>query len=150
MPGGDAGPAARALAGWDELARAGTIPDVYRFEQGDRYGFDFAAAGVPVFVGGTNVAADVWALGHDGGGNVYLVTTSGAVRIWNHETYALEPANRSGFTSLDAFAWALVRLAAVDARRLTAADLRAALAAGDAGGFDHFADLAGELAPRRG
>jgi hypothetical protein len=104
--------AAVALARWDELARAGAIPDMFRFEEGGMYGFDFTANEVEVYDGGADVSARLWVLGHDGGGNGYCVLPSGEVGIWNHETGEVEKHNR--FPSLDVFAWALVRVGAIE------------------------------------
>ena len=108
--------AARALARWDELARAGAIPDTFLFEEGGMYGFDFTANDVEVHDGGADVSARLWMLGHDGGGNGYCGLPSGEVGIWNHEINAVERHNR--FPSLDCFAWALVRVSAVEAGTL--------------------------------
>ena len=110
------GPGAASLARWDTLARARAIPDMFRFEEGGLYGSDFAASEVEVYDDGVEVSAGLWTLGHEGGGNRYCVLPSGEVRVWNHETSELESHNR--FPGLDAFAWALVRVGAVEAGTL--------------------------------
>jgi hypothetical protein len=107
---------AAALAHWDNLAWVGAIPDMFLFEEGGMYGFDFTANDVEVYDGGVDVSARLWMLGHDGGGNGYCVLPSGEVGIWNHETNEIEQHNR--FPSLDSFAWALVRVSAIEAGTL--------------------------------
>ncbi len=102
--------AARVLKEWDRRARAGTIPFVIALED-YQYGDDLAAAGIPVTADGEEMSSRVWSLGHDGGGNLYLVLPSGKVQVWDHET---EKLCKIAFPSLDAFAWALVLQAAAD------------------------------------
>lgn len=99
LPAGAAG----ALARWDRLARAGGIPDMFLFEEGGTYG-------------GTGGPAGLWTLGHDGGGNRYCVLPTGEIGVWDHQTGEVESHHR--FPSLDAFAWAVVRVGAIDAGTL--------------------------------
>jgi hypothetical protein len=123
---------ARILSAWDRLARAGAIPDMFSFEEGGQYGFDFVANAVTVFDGDRDVSAEVWMLGHDGGGNGYVVLPTGVVGFWDHETDELAPGGE--FPDLDVFGWAVIQFAAADAGALDIDDVVTVLNGQGSGG----------------
>jgi hypothetical protein len=120
------------LSMWDRLARAGAIPDTFYFEEGGQYGFDFVANAVSVFDGDRDIAAQVWMVGHDGGGNGYVVLPTGAVGFWDHETDRLAPDG--DFPDLDVFGWAMIQVGAAEVGVLDRDDVLAALAGQGSGG----------------
>jgi hypothetical protein len=132
--------AGRALAHWDRMARAGAIPDMFAFEEGGLYGFDFVAEQVSAVDGGRDVSDRLWMLGHEGGGNGYVVLPSGEIGIWDHESGAVGRSGR--FASLDVFGWAIVRCGAAEAGALDVDEVIDRLSAQGSGGC---AFLAGRL-----
>ncbi|MEW1737012.1 hypothetical protein AB0346_13765 [Nocardia beijingensis] len=120
---------AAALAAFDRRVRSGRMPqflDVHDWS----YGFDFAGNGCGITDSDyeTELAADdVYSIGADGGGNLYVVLTNGQIAIWFHEEEVVEGGTR--FDDLDVFLWSLVRYHAVRAgaleRRAVEADFLA-------------------------
>ncbi|WP_067538337.1 hypothetical protein [Nocardia crassostreae] len=120
---------ATALAALDRRVRSGEMPqflDVFDWS----YGFDFAGndCGIRDSDYSTELTDDdVYSIGADGGGNLYVVLTNGQVAVWFHEEEVLEGGTR--FDNLDVFVWSYVRYRAVRAGRLdlsaVAADFRA-------------------------
>jgi len=122
--------ASSALRELDEKVRSGTMPSVWLLEMvGDAsYGFDFVAKGAKVLdEEQDNIAKNVWSLGCDGRGNYYVLKQDGRVATWYPTDGDKLDANAQ-FASLDAFMWAKVRRAAVNAKKLTQAELDADLA----------------------
>ena len=117
--------AATALASLDRKVRSGTmaqILDIYDWS----YGFDFAAndCGILDSDYATELSSDdVWSIGCDGGGNYYVVLTSGRVAVWFHEEQVIE-ANTQ-YDNLDVFLWSVVRYHAVRAGALDLAAVEA-------------------------
>ncbi|MYY13442.1 hypothetical protein GT204_32340 [Streptomyces sp. SID4919] len=107
--------AATALAGFDRRVRAGTLPqrlDIHDWS----YAFDFEANGCRVLGSDYRTELsddDVWSIGADGGGNYYVVLTSGLVAVWFHEEEVIEAGTQ--FDNLDVFLWSVVRYHAVRA-----------------------------------
>lgn len=80
------------------------------------YAFDFEANGCQILDSDHETELsddDVWSIGADGGGNYYVVLTSGRVAVWFHEEEVIE-ANTQ-FDNLDVFLWSIVRYRAVRA-----------------------------------
>ncbi|WP_045748101.1 hypothetical protein [Actinoplanes rectilineatus] len=116
---------AAALTAFDALVRSGRFPNVLDVADWS-YGFDFAANGCGIVDADyeTTVTDDeVYSIGADGGGNLYVVLTDGRVAVWFHEEEVLEGDTR--FDDLDMFLWSIVRFAAVRAGRLSRADVEA-------------------------
>ncbi|WP_067980134.1 hypothetical protein [Nocardia caishijiensis] len=116
---------AAALAAFDRRVRSGRMPqflDIFEWS----YAFDFAANGCGILDAdySTELADDdVFSLGADGGGNLYVLLTTGQVAVWFHEEEVLEGDTR--FDNLDVFLWSYVRYRAVRAGRLALADIEA-------------------------
>ncbi|WP_433724244.1 hypothetical protein ACQP0C_26755 [Nocardia sp. CA-129566] len=110
---------AAALAAFDRRVRSGQLPqflDIFFWS----YGFDFAVndCGIRDSDYTTELTDDdVYSIGADGGGNLYVVLTNGQVAVWFHEEEVLEGGTR--FDNLDVFLWSYVRYRAVRAGRLT-------------------------------
>lgn len=114
--------AATALAAFDRKVRSGELAgflDIYDWS----YGFGFAANDCSILDSDYETELsddDVWSLGADGGGNLYVMLTSGRIAVWFHEEEVIE-ANTQ-FDNLDVFLWSIVRYRAV---RTGALDLAA-------------------------
>lgn len=116
--------ASKSLLAFDAKVRGGKFPTVPCLDIMDdwTYGFDFVKNGVEVLDGdGNDVAADVWTLALDGGGNHYLQLPNGKVAVWNHEESSIE--DHTQFEDLDVFLWSMLRLGAVRAKKLAKADI---------------------------
>ncbi|MFC7244149.1 hypothetical protein ACFQO7_16880 [Catellatospora aurea] len=115
--------AAAALSAFDRRVRSGAMPqflDIYDWS----YGFDFAANECEILDSDyTTVVSgdDVWSIGADGGGNYYVVLTSGRVAVWFHEEQVIEADTQ--FDNLDVFLWSVVRHGAVRAGVLNRSDV---------------------------
>ncbi|MCP2315693.1 hypothetical protein APR12_001026 [Nocardia amikacinitolerans] len=109
---------AAALAALDRRVRSGRLPqflDIFSWS----YGFDFGENGCGLLDSDytTELADDdVYSIGADGGGNLYVVLTNGQVAVWFHEEEVLEGGTR--FDNLDVFLWSFVRYRAVRAGKL--------------------------------
>ncbi|MFF9154742.1 hypothetical protein ACF1AB_21215 [Streptomyces sp. NPDC014846] len=109
------GDAATALAGFDRRVRAGALParlDIHDWS----YGFGFQANDCRILDSDYQTElsdTDVWSIGADGGGNYYVVLTSGRVAVWFHEEEVIEAGTQ--FDNLDVFVWSIVRYHAVRA-----------------------------------
>ncbi|MEW2523612.1 hypothetical protein [Streptomyces sp. NPDC047071] len=117
--------AATALAGFDRRVRSGTLPGVLDMADWS-YGFDFAANDCRILDSDYETELcddDVWSVGADGGGNYYVVRTSGRVAVWFHEEEVIEA--RTQYDSLDVFVWSVVRYHAVRAGVLDLAAVEA-------------------------
>lgn len=133
--------AATALAAFDRKVRSGAMTqclDIYDWS----YAFDFAANDCTVRDSDYETELsddDVWSLGADGGGNLYVMRTDGRVAVWFHEEEVLEEG--TDFDNLDVFLWSAVRYRAVRAGTLDLATVE-----------DDFRSLAqpGVLAPEVG
>ncbi|MEU3796028.1 hypothetical protein [Streptomyces fructofermentans] len=94
--------------------------DVYDWS----YGFEFGANGCQILDSDYETELsddDVWSLGADGGGNYYVVLTSGRVAVWFHEEEVIE--DETQFDNLDVFLWSVVRYQAVRAGVLDLAEV---------------------------
>ncbi|MEU0685948.1 hypothetical protein [Streptomyces uncialis] len=117
--------AAAALAGFDRRVRAGTLPwhlDIHDWS----YAFDFEANDCRILDSDYKTELsddDVWSIGADGGGNYYVVLTSGRVAVWFHEEEVIEAGTQ--FDNLDVFLWSVVRYHAVRAGVLDLAAVEA-------------------------
>lgn len=117
--------AATALAALDRKLRSGELPeflDIYD----SSYGFDFAANDCSVLDSDYETELgddDVWSLGADGGGNLYVMLTNGRIAVWFHEEEVIE-ANTQ-FDNLDVFLWSIVRYRAIRAGALDLAAVEA-------------------------
>ncbi|MQS38532.1 hypothetical protein [Streptomyces katsurahamanus] len=117
--------AATALAGFDRRVRSGSLPqclDIYDWS----YAFDFKANDCRILDSGYETELsddDVWSIGADGGGNYYVVLTSGRVAVWFHEEEVIEAGTQ--FDNLDVFLWSIVRYHAVRAGVLDLAAVEA-------------------------
>ncbi|MEU8898923.1 hypothetical protein [Nocardia sp. NPDC048505] len=104
---------AAALAAFDRRVRSGRMPqflDVFDWT----YGFDFAGNDCGILDSDYETELtddDVYSIGADGGGNLYVVLTNGQVAVWFHEEEVLEENTR--FDNLDVFLWSFVRYRAV-------------------------------------
>ncbi|WP_067690980.1 hypothetical protein [Nocardia jejuensis] len=109
---------AAALAAFDRRVRSGSLPqflDIFDWS----YGFDFAGNDCGILDSDYETALsddDVYSIGADGGGNLYVVLTNGQVAVWFHEEEVVETGTR--FDSLDVFLWSYVRYSAVRAGTL--------------------------------
>ncbi|WP_040777861.1 hypothetical protein [Nocardia pneumoniae] len=120
---------AAALAAFDSRVRSGRLPqflDIFDWS----YGFDFAGNDCRVIDADYPTELtddDVYSIGADGGGNLYVLLANGQVAVWFHEEQVLEGGTR--FDNLDVFLWSFVRYRAVRAGKLArsavAADFRA-------------------------
>lgn len=116
---------AAALAAFDRRVRSGRIPrflDIFDWS----YAFDFAGNDCTILDADYTTELtdeDVFSLGADGGGNLYVVLTNGQVAVWFHEEEVLEGGTR--FDNLDVFLWSYVRYRAVRAGKLARADIEA-------------------------
>lgn len=114
---------AAALAAFDRRVRSGRLPqflDIFDWS----YGFDFAGNGCGLLDADYTTALtddDVYSIGADGGGNLYVVLTTGQIAVWFHEEEVLEGGTR--FDNLDVFLWSYVRYRAVRAGRLDFAEV---------------------------
>lgn len=114
---------AAALAALDKRVRSGQLPqflDIFDWS----YGFEFAVNDCAILDSDytTELAdEDVYSVGADGGGNLYVVLTNGQVAVWFHEEEVLEEGTR--FDNLDVFLWSCVRFQAVRAGQLALADV---------------------------
>ncbi|MFF0478914.1 hypothetical protein [Streptomyces sp. NPDC004284] len=85
--------AATTLLACDRKVRSGTTRqclDVYERS----YAFDFAADDCAILDSGCATELsddDIWPLGADGGGNLYVMRTHGRVAVWFHEGQVLVP-----------------------------------------------------------
>ncbi|MET7476601.1 hypothetical protein ABZT17_19810 [Streptomyces sp. NPDC005648] len=105
--------AATALAAFDRKVRSETMPDFLDIEDWS-YRFDFEANGCRILDSDCTTELsgdDVWSLGADGGGNYYVVLTSGRIAVWFHEEEVIEADTR--YDNLDVFLWSAVRYRAV-------------------------------------
>ncbi|MFG1772682.1 hypothetical protein ACIBEH_27205 [Nocardia salmonicida] len=120
---------AAALAAFDRRVRSGRLPqflDIFDWS----YAFDFADNGCAILDADYTTELtdeDVFSLGADGGGNLYVLLTSGQVAVWFHEEEVLEGGTR--FDNLDVFLWSYVRYRAVRAGKLALSDVEADFAA---------------------
>lgn len=109
---------AAALAAFDRRVRSGTMPqflDVFDWS----YGFDFAGNDCGILDSDYETELtddDVYSIGADGGGNLFVVLANGQVAVWFHEEEVVEAGTR--FDDLDVFLWSFVRYRAVRAGRL--------------------------------
>ncbi|MGW5316964.1 hypothetical protein [Nocardia thailandica] len=116
---------ADALAAFDRRVRSGRLPrflDIFDWS----YGFDFAGNDCGLLDADYTTELtddDVFSIGADGGGNLYVVLTGGQVAVWFHEEEVLEGGTR--FDNLDVFLWSVVRYRAVRAGRLDFAEVAA-------------------------
>ncbi|MEU2125347.1 hypothetical protein [Nocardia niwae] len=116
---------AAALAAFDRRVRSGRMPqflDIHSWS----YGFDFAGNDCGIVDSDYETELtddDVYSIGADGGGNLYLVLTNGQVAIWFHEEEVVEGGTR--FDDLDVFLWSVVRYHAVRAGVLERAAVEA-------------------------
>jgi hypothetical protein len=118
-------PAAAALAAFDRLVRSGTLPEFLDIAEWS-YGFDFAANDCGILDSDYETRLsddDVYSIGADGGGNLWVVLTNGQVAIWFHEEEVLEEGTR--FDNLDVFLWSYVRYEAVRDGTLDLAEVEA-------------------------
>ncbi|MEU0545133.1 hypothetical protein [Nocardia sp. NPDC005978] len=110
---------AAALAALDRRVRSGELPqflDMYDWS----YGFDFAGNDCNILDSDYETELsddDVYPIGADGGGNLYVVLANGQVAVWFHEEEVIEAETR--FDNLDVFLWSFVRYGAVRAGVLT-------------------------------
>ncbi|WP_329558453.1 hypothetical protein OG711_04450 [Streptomyces uncialis] len=117
--------AATALSGFDRRVRAGTLPQRLDIH-GWSYAFDFEANDCRILGSDYRTElsdGDVWSIGADGGGNYYVVLTSGRVAVWFHEEEVIEAGTQ--FDNLDVFLWSVVRYHAVRAGVLDLAAVEA-------------------------
>ncbi|MEV0247136.1 hypothetical protein AB0H76_11155 [Nocardia sp. NPDC050712] len=116
---------AAALAAFDRRVRSGSLPqflDIFDWT----YGFEFAEneCGILDSDYETELAdEDVYSIGADGSGNLYVVLTNGQVAVWFHEEEVIEGGTR--FDNLDVFLWSYVRYRAVRDGVLPLADVEA-------------------------
>ncbi|MGQ4601089.1 hypothetical protein [Nocardia sp. R6R-6] len=109
---------AAALAAFDRRVRSGRLPqflDIFDWS----YGFEFAGNDCGIVDSDYTTELtddDVYSIGADGGGNLYVVLASGQVAVWFHEEEVLEGGTR--FDNLDVFLWSFVRYRAVRAGKL--------------------------------
>ncbi|MEU2101036.1 hypothetical protein [Nocardia sp. NPDC019255] len=104
---------AAALAAFDRRVRSGRMPQFLDIHDWS-YGFDFAGndCGIRDSDYETELTDDdVYSIGADGGGNLYVVLTNGQVALWFHEEEVVEGGTRFG--DLDVFLWSVVRYHAV-------------------------------------
>jgi hypothetical protein len=115
---------AEALAAFDARVRAGTMADFCDIADWS-YGFDFAGNGCGLTDDYTARLTDddVYSVGADGGGNLYVVMHTGEVALWFHEEEVVEAHTR--FVGLDVFLWSKVRQQAVSAGVLPLAEVEA-------------------------
>ncbi|GAB0104254.1 hypothetical protein JMUB6875_32280 [Nocardia sp. JMUB6875] len=110
---------AAALAAFDRRVRSGRMPqflDIFDWS----YGFDFAGndCGIIDQDYETHLTDDeVYSIGADGSGNLFVVLDNGEVAVWLHEEFVVEGHTR--FHNLEVFLWSYVRYRAVRAGRLT-------------------------------
>ncbi|MGX1807969.1 hypothetical protein ACWIGI_19805 [Nocardia sp. NPDC055321] len=110
---------AAALGALDDRVRSGRLPqflDMYDWS----YGFEFAENDCTILDSDYSTELsdeDVYPIGADGGGNLYVVLTNGQVAVWFHEEEVIEAETR--FDNLDVFLWSYVRYAAVRAGALS-------------------------------
>ncbi|MGW2050336.1 hypothetical protein ACWCPF_34965 [Streptomyces sp. NPDC001858] len=117
--------AATALAAFDRRVRSGTMADFTDIDDWS-YGFDFEANDCDILDSdyATKLSSDdVWSLGADGGGNYYVVLTSGRIAVWFHEEQVIEADTQ--YDNLDVFVWSIVRYRAVRAGALDLAAVEA-------------------------
>ncbi|MFF5035386.1 hypothetical protein [Nocardia salmonicida] len=120
---------AAALAAFDRRVRSGRLPqflDIFDWS----YAFDFADNGCGILDADYTTELtdeDVFSLGADGGGNLYVLLTTGQIAVWFHEEEVLEGGTR--FDNLDVFLWSYVRYRAVRAGKLALSDVEADFAA---------------------
>ncbi|RMI35090.1 hypothetical protein [Nocardia stercoris] len=116
---------AAALAALDRRVRSGRMPqflDVFSWS----YGFDFAGNDCGILDSDYETVVgddEVYSIGADGGGNLYVVMTNGQVAVWFHEEEVLEGGTR--FDNLDVFLWSFARYRAVRDGRLPLAEVEA-------------------------
>ncbi|WP_040810631.1 hypothetical protein [Nocardia concava] len=116
---------AAALAAFDRRVRSGRMPqflDIFDWS----YGFDFAGNDCGILDSDYETELtddDVYSIGADGGGNLYVVLTNGQVAVWFHEENVVEGGTR--FDNLDVFLWTYVRYRAVRAGKLAREDVEA-------------------------
>lgn len=116
---------AAALAAFDRRVRSGRLPqflDIFDWS----YAFGFAGNGCRILDADYTTELtdeDVFSVGADGGGNLYVVLTTGQVAVWFHEEEVLEGGTR--FDNLDVFLWSYVRYRAVRAGKLALPEVEA-------------------------
>ncbi|MEU8137842.1 hypothetical protein [Streptodolium elevatio] len=117
--------AATALAAFDRRVRSGAMPrclDIYDWS----YAFDFAANDCTILDSDYETELsddDVWSLGADGAGNLYVMLTDGRIAVWFAEEEVIEEGTQ--FDNLDVFLWSAVRYRAVRAGVLDLAAVEA-------------------------
>ncbi|GAA0586283.1 hypothetical protein GCM10010172_84460 [Paractinoplanes ferrugineus] len=117
--------AAASLAAFDRKIGDGTLREFLDIADWS-YGFDFAAneCGILDSDYETEVPEeDLYSIGADGGGNLYVMLVSGQIAVWFHEEEVLEEHTR--WDNLDVFLWSYVRYEAVREGTLTVADIEA-------------------------
>ncbi|MFI5933838.1 hypothetical protein [Actinoplanes sp. NPDC051494] len=110
--------AATALTAFDRRVRSGTMPNFLDIADWS-YGFDFAANDCTLVDADYETPLtddDVYSLGADGSGSLYVLLTNGQVATWFHEEEVVEGDTR--FDNLDVFLWSAVRHQAVRAGTL--------------------------------
>lgn len=115
--------AATAPAAFDRRVRSGAMARFFDIEDWS-YAFEFEENGEAILDSDYETELsddDVWSLGCDGGGNYYVVLTSGRVAVWFHEEQVIEAETR--YDNLDVFLWSLVRYGAVRAGVLDLSDV---------------------------
>ncbi|WP_405497681.1 hypothetical protein [Nocardia sp. NBC_00511] len=116
---------AAALEAFDRRVRSGDLAeflDIFDWS----YGFDFAGNDCGILDSDYETQLsddDVYSIGADGGGNLYVVLTNGQVAVWFHEEEVVEAGTR--FDNLDVFLWSYVRYRAVRAGKLSLSDVEA-------------------------
>ncbi len=114
---------AAALAAFDRRVRSGRLPqflDIFDWS----YAFDFAGNDCGILDADYTTELtddDVFSIGADGGGNLYVVLATGQIAVWFHEEEVLEGGTR--FDNLDVFLWSYLRYRAVRAGALARADV---------------------------
>ncbi|MGX1774432.1 hypothetical protein ACWIGW_20120 [Nocardia brasiliensis] len=109
---------AAALSAFDRRVRSGLLPQFLDISDWS-YGFDFAGNDCGILDSDYTTELtddDVYSIGADGGGNLYVVLTNGQVAVWFHEEEVVEGGTR--FDNLDVFLWSFVRYRAVRAGQL--------------------------------
>jgi hypothetical protein len=117
--------AAASLAAFDRKVGAGTLRQFLDIADWS-YGFDFAANECGILDSDYETALsddDVYSIGADGSGSLYVVLTNGQVALWFHEEEVIEEHTR--WDNLDVFLWSYVRYEAVREGTLTVADVEA-------------------------
>ena len=117
------GRAAESLLALAQIVQSGAFRDTNDFALD--FGYDLAGDGVEILLDGQNVTSDVFSLGNDMSGNVFLVLPDGRVGIWSPNEGTVEEHTR--FPSLDALIWTLVHVHAATEAHLEFHDVHAVL-----------------------